>query len=160
MDSVIHSQKSLLFVAEHTLLIYLAVILGLRLVGRRQLSQLNVMDLVVIVVMGSAVETSMVAGDTSLPAGLVSTITLLLANRLLNTVTTRSRRLRHLLGGGPILLVHNGSLVDANLRRDGLTLEDVLEAIRERGFDCISSIRFAVLEADGSIHVVPKLGTV
>jgi uncharacterized membrane protein YcaP (DUF421 family) len=147
--------NSLLVVSVHTLVIYLFLIAGLRILGRRQLAQLNEVDLLVIVVLGSAVETAMIAGDTSLPAGLVSAGTLLLANRLFTGALTRSRRLRHLVVGGPMLLIHDGHLLEEQLWRAGLSEADVLEAIRERGHAGVDGVKFAVLEMDGTINVVP-----
>lgn len=147
----------LLAVAFHTLVIYLFLIAGLRLMGRRQMGQLTIIDLMIIILLGSAVETAMVAGNTSLAAGLVSAGTLLLANRLITAIACRSRRLRHLVSGGPVLLVHNGQLVEPHLRRAGLCPADVLEAIRERGCGGVDEVKYAVLEADGSINVVPMM---
>jgi uncharacterized membrane protein YcaP (DUF421 family) len=142
-------------VALQTLVIYLFLILGLRFLGRRQMGQLNAIDLVVIIVLGSAVETSMIAGNTSLVAGLVSAGTLLLVNRLVAALFLRSKRLRHLVEGVPVLLVHDGRFVEEHLRRVGLTEADLLEAIREREKAGLEGVRFAVLETNGEITVVP-----
>lgn len=147
--------RELLSVFEHTLVLYVALILGLRILGRRQMGQLTVVDLVIILLLGSAVETAMIAGKTSLIAGLVSAATLLFLNRLLAAIFWRSRRLRHLVVGQPVLLVHNGHFVEENLKRVGLLESEVSAAIRERGFDGINDARFVVLESDGSINVVP-----
>ena len=141
-------------VVAHTLSIYLFLILMLRFVNRRSLGQLTVVDLVIIILLGSAVETAMVAGDTSLQAGLVCAGTLLCANRLLAQLLLRSRRLRHLVVYGPTLLVENGRFIEDHLRRAGLTQADVLEALREREQAGIETVRFAVLETDGTINVV------
>lgn len=142
-------------VALHTACVYFFLIAGLRLMGRRQLGQLTAVDLIILLLLGSAVETAMVAGNTTLPAGLVSAGTLLLVNRTLTWVLCRSRRLRHLVQGGPTLLVHNGHIVEEHLRRTGLTPADLLEALREREYDDVSQVRFAVMETDGQINVVP-----
>ena len=139
----------------HTLAIYTALVVGLRLVGRRQIGQLTVIDLVVVIVLGSAVETAMVAANTRLYAGLVSAGTLFVFNRILTLLMLRSRRFRHLVAGGPTLLIHNGHFVEDHLRREGLTENDVMEAIRERGEDSLENIKFAVMEADSTINVVP-----
>ncbi len=144
-----------LSVCVHTLVIYLFLIAAFRLLGRRHLAQLTVIDLVILIVLGSAVETSMIAGNTSLAAGLISAGTLLLVNRVLTGVLLRSKRLRHLVVGDPILLVHQGQLIEEHLRRTGLTETDLLEAIRERGYDTVDKVKFAVLETDGAIHVIP-----
>src|ERR1700720_712131 len=103
-----HTTLKLLTVAGATTVIYLFLILGLRLIGRRQLGQLTVLDLVVVLILGSAVETAMIHGDLSLPAGLVSAGTLMVLNRLVTEIFRRNKRLRHAVGGGPVLLVHDG----------------------------------------------------
>jgi uncharacterized membrane protein YcaP (DUF421 family) len=146
-------------VALHTVAIYLFLITMLRLVGRRQMGQLTVVDLVIIILLGSAVETAMVNGNVSLPAGMVCAGVLLLLNRALSALFARSHRLRHLAFGGPVLLIHDGLFVEEHLRRAGLTEADVLEALREREEADVSCIRFAVLETDGTINVVPMKAT-
>jgi uncharacterized membrane protein YcaP (DUF421 family) len=147
--------QPMLMVFLHTVAIYLFLILMLRFVSRRPLGQLNVIDLVVIVVLGSAVETAMVNGDTSLRAGLVCAGTLFLLNHSIGRLLLRSPKLRRLIIGNPVLLVHNGQFVEAHLRRVGMTHNEVLEAIRERDTAGIEQVKFAVLEVDGTINVVP-----
>ena len=137
--------------------IYLFLLLLLRISGRRQLAELTVIDLVVVLVLGSAVETAMIRGDTSLRAGLVAAATLLATNRLLTLAMLRSRRFRHLVGGGPILLVHNGKVLDEHLLRSGVTRDDLAAALRARGQTSTEGVRFAVLETDGTITVVDDL---
>jgi uncharacterized membrane protein YcaP (DUF421 family) len=145
---------SLATVAWNTLAIYLFLVLGFRFMGRRQLGQLTVIDLVIVIIMGSAVETAMVNGDVSLPAGLVSATTLFLVNRLFARICLRSRRWRHIVTGGPVVLVHYGQVVEEHLRRVGMTTEDMLEAIRLRGYTRLDDVKFAILEEDGEINVV------
>ncbi len=105
------SAGTLLVVAGSTAGIYLFVIGLLRVVGRRQLAQLSALDLIVVLLLGSAVETAMIHGDVSLAAGLVSAATLLVLNRLLTSVFLRAPRLSQLVNGGPILLVHDGTVI-------------------------------------------------
>ena len=150
--------RPMLYVSIHTLIIYLALLSGVRLIGRRQLGQLTVIDLVIVILLGSAVETAMVAGNTTLPAGLVSAATLLLTNQLLAFVAARWRRLRPFIAGPTLLLVNRGAVVEENLRRAGLTESDLLQAVRARGHADLSDIRFVVMEADGDINVVPGAG--
>ena len=139
-----------------TTVVYVFLIAGLRLLGRRQLGQLTVLDLVVVLVLGSAVETAMIHGDTSLRVGLVSAATLLILNRLLTLLLVHSRRFRHLVNGGPMLLVHRGAILDEHLVRAGMTAEDLVEALRARGYEGPEGVRAAVLETDGTVSVVPE----
>ncbi len=144
----------LVWVAANSAAIYLFLIVAVRLAGRRQLGQLTPLDLLVLILLGSAVETAMVRADTSLVAGLVSAITLLVVNRLLTWAMLKSEAFRHLVGSGPLLLVHDGKFVDENLKRLGMSKEDVIEAIRERECASIKELRYAVFEPDGEINVV------
>ncbi len=146
--------RSLPTVVLYTLTIYVFLILGFRFFARRTLGQLNVVDLVIIVIMGSAVETAMIGGNISLPAGLVSATTLLVANRVFAYVVSRSKRLRRLIGGGPVLVVSHGHIIEERLKRNGLTEEDVMEALRERGCCDLADVKYAVMEEDGEINVV------
>ena len=150
------SNYPLLPVVLHTIVIYVFLMAMLRLIGRRQLGQLTVIDLVVVILLGSAVETAMVNGNTSLQAGMVCAGTLLFLNRVFSFTFGRYKRLSHLADGGAILLIHNGHFVEEHLRRVGLTKEDVLEALREREDSTIENVRFAVMEKDGKINVVLK----
>src|ERR1700676_2062310 len=145
-QAVVHVDLILLLeAAGSTAAIYLFLIAALRLIGRRQLGQLTVIDLVVILVLGSAVETAMIHGNTSLPVGLVSAATLLTLNRLLTVVFLHSRRLNHLVNGGPVILVNNGKVVTEHLVRAGMTESDLAESFRSRGFDGPDGVRVAVL---------------
>jgi len=150
-----HEMTGVLEAVGATATIYLFLVVALRLLSRRQLGQLTVIDLVVILVLGSAVETSMIHGDTSLPVGLASVVTLLVLNRLLTVISLRSPRFRHLVNGGPILLVNHGQALDEHLRRAGLTDADLAEALRSQGYDGPANVRAAVLETDGTISVIP-----
>lgn len=142
-------------IAGNTLAIYLFLIVAMKILSRRQLGQLNALDLLVMILLGSAVETAMVHGSTLLRAGFVSASTLLVANRLLSHVTSRSKRMRRFFSPGPVLLVHDGRFIEEHLNRMGLTHEDVLQAVRAREHADLAEIRFAILESDGEINVVP-----
>jgi uncharacterized membrane protein YcaP (DUF421 family) len=145
----------LLVVSATTAAIYLFLTAAMRLLSRRQLGQLTVIDLVVVLVLGSSVETAMIHGDTSLPAGLVCAATLLVLNRVLTWAFLRSSRLNHLVNGGPVLLVHQGEPVQEHLRRVGMTTEDLMAALRGRGYDGTKDVGEAVLETDGTVTVLP-----
>ncbi len=146
--------QDLPIVALYTFIVYVLLIVGFRFIGRRQLGQLNVVDLVIILIMGSAVETAMVHGNVSLPAGIVSAGTLLLTNRLITKLASKWSVFRRFVSPGPVLIVSRGKMIEEHIKRYGLTEEDVLQAIRQRGYDDLSKIKFAVMEEDGEINVV------
>ena len=145
-------------VVWHTALLYLFLILTLSLLGHRQMSELGITELVILMMLGSAVETALVSGDTSLQAGLVSAATLLLTNRLLLALVLRWKWLERIIVGRPILLVYNGRCLANRIREAGLSEDDVHEGMRERGYDDIQQVRLAVLEVDGQISVIARKG--
>lgn len=141
-------------IAVNTLVIYLFLIVAVRIFGRRQLGQLTPIDVLVIILLGSCVETAMIHGDSSLKAGLLSATVLLITNRALAFLFSKSKRLRHIFVSGPTLIVHNGKLVQTNMDKLGLTERDVMEGIRAREQTDLKNIKFGVMEPDGTINVV------
>jgi uncharacterized membrane protein YcaP (DUF421 family) len=145
-----------LAIAGKTAVIYAFLVVGLRFLGKRALGQMNIYDLVVIIVLANAVQNAMVGNDTSLAGGLVAATTLLVLNRLVTFVLAHSSRAEEALVGEPVVLVTDGHLVERNLRREGITEDQIMEALREHEIDDITSARLCVLEADGTISVVPQ----
>lgn len=146
----------MLIIAGKTTIIYLFLVAGLRLLGKRELGQMNIYDLVLIIILANAVQNAMVGDDNSLVGGLVAAITLLILNRLFTLAMARSTRLEHFMVGGPLIILNHGELLTDRMRREGITREQVLAALREHGLEKIDEARMCVLEVDGTISVVPK----
>ncbi len=145
-------------VAIRTALVYLILLAGLRLAGKREIGQLTVFDLVVLLLISNAVQNAMVGPDTSLTGGIIAAVVLLLANTIVAQSRLRSTRLRRLVEGSPTLLVLHGEIIPDHLRRESID-EDMLEAaLREHGVASLADVEMAVLETDGSISVVPTGG--
>jgi uncharacterized membrane protein YcaP (DUF421 family) len=139
-----------------TLIVYTAVLVGLRLTGKREVGQMTPFDLVVILLIANAVQNAMVGSDNSLVGGLLATAVLLVANYLVVIARERIPWLRRVVEGSPTLLIHDGHLLAVALRRENVDADEVLMAMREHGIDDIASVRSAVLETDGSISIVPQ----
>lgn len=139
-----------------TTAVYLAILIGLRLTGKREVGQLAPFDLVVILLIANAVQNAMVGPDNSLTGGLVAAATLLGANTLLARTRSRVSWLRRAVEGTPTLLVHDGQLLTPALQREGVNVAEVLMAIREHGLDDLAAVRSVILETDGSMSVVPE----
>lgn len=142
-------------IVGRTLAVYFVVLAGLRVFGKRQLGQMGVADLVMILLIANAVQNAMVGSDTSLAGGLIAAVTLLVVNMTLIRAIGRSRLTERLFEGEPTLLVQNGVLLEPAIRREGLTLQEVQTAIREHGVADIREVRIAYLEIDGTISVIP-----
>ena len=143
-------------IAAKTAVIYAFLIIGLRLLGKRELGQLSLYDLVMVIILGNAVQNAMINNDNTLGGGLVAGAVLLALNWSLNRVINRSRRAERFLVGDPILIVHDGKPLRDRLRREGITMDQLATALREHGLDDVSQVHLAVLESDGTISVVPS----
>lgn len=141
-------------VVVSTLTIYLFLVALISVLGRRSLSQLSSLDLIVLMLLGSAVETAMIKGNTALKVGLVSAATLFVANLAIAFLIDRSSLGRKFLCAPSVLLVHDGQIMEANMKRIGFTRDDLLEALRAKECDSVEDVRFAVLEPDGQINIV------
>ncbi len=147
---------ALLWIAIRTFVVYLVLISALRIFGKRELGQMTPFDLVVILVVSNAVQNAMIGSDISLTGAIVSVSVLLLTNWVLNKVGFRNPNFRRFFMGQPRLLVHDGHVLEANMRREGLDVDDLLKAAREHGFDTITDIGEAMLEVDGTISIIPS----
>ncbi len=136
-------------------LVYLLVLIALRLSGKREIGQMNAFDLVLLLLLANAVQSSMVGADVSIVGGLVAGGTLVAMNVLVATLRLRSPRLRRLLQGTPTVLVLHGELQPAALKREAIDEDTLHAALREHGFAEVSEVEMVVLEIDGSISVVP-----
>src|SRR5438445_10088169 len=142
-------------IAARTALVYLGLLIGLRLTGKRELGQMTVFDLVVILLIANAVQNAMTGPDFSVQGGLLAAAVLLVGNYVISLLPLHGRRWGRLLGGTPTVLIQDGHFVDPHLKRERLDREDVEMAIREHGFDSVAAVKLAVLETDGSISIVP-----
>ena len=139
--------------------IYLLILVGLRLSGKREIGQMTVFDLVVLLLLANAVQNAMVGPDTSLVGGIAAALVLLLLNAGVARLRMRWPRLRRLVEGTPTLLVLHGEVMHEHLRHEGVDQETLEAALREHGVAGLEDVEMAVLEIDGSISVVPVGGT-
>jgi uncharacterized membrane protein YcaP (DUF421 family) len=142
-------------IALRTVIVYGVILVGLRLSGKREVGQMTVFDLVVLLLIANAVQNAMVGADTSLVGGILAAAVLLALNAAVARVRLRWPRFRRLVEGSPTLLVLRGKLITDHIRREGLDEEMLETALREHGVASIDQVEMAVLEIDGSISVVP-----
>lgn len=147
---------SALEIAARTLLVYLGVLVGLRLMGKRELAQMTVFDLVMILLIANAVQNAMTGPDFSVQGGLLAAAVLLIVNRFVAWLRIHSGSWGRLIEGSPTVLVQEGKYLDPALRKEGLERAQVEMAMREHGIDSVATVKLAVLETDGSISIVPN----
>jgi uncharacterized membrane protein YcaP (DUF421 family) len=143
-------------IVARTLLVYAGVLVGLRMMGKRELGQMTVFDLVVIILIANAVQNAMVGADVSVQGGLLAAAVLLVINRAVAALRIHSGVWGRLIEGTPTVLVQDGQFLEPALRKESLERRQVLTAMREHGIESIEQVRLAVLETDGSISIVPR----
>ena len=148
--------RTLLEIVLRVGIIYVVVLVGIRLTGKREVGQMTPFDLVLLLLIANAVQNAMTGPDTSVTGGLVAAGTLLLLNRLVGYVVWRSKKARGIIEGSATILIHEGKIITAHLAKEQITPEELNQALREHGIASISEVYLAVLEIDGSISVVRK----
>ncbi len=147
-------RNPLLDIVARTAVVYLMLLVGLRLTGKRQVGQLTPFDLLLLLLLANSVQNAMVGPDTSVYGGLIAAATLFIANAVVARVTRGSKSMTRLVEGTPTLLIRHGDIIEANLNHEGITDADLLRALREHGVDDVATVRSAVLEVDGTVSVL------
>jgi uncharacterized membrane protein YcaP (DUF421 family) len=140
---------------SRTLILYLTLIAGMRLLGKRQIGQLEPSEFVVAMLIADLASVPMQNSGIPLLYGLVPILTVLGLELTLSGVVMKSVRLRQILCGKPVILIENGRLLQANLRSTRLTLDELLQHLRQKDTLDITQVQYAILETDGSLSVFP-----
>jgi len=138
------------------ILVYLFLIVGLRLAGKRELAQLNPFDLVVLLTLSNAVQNAIIGNDNSVVGGVIGATTLLTMNYLVVRFLYSHETLDRLVEGGPEVLLENGKLCHDQLKKELITVSELQEAAHKQGFASLEAIDRAVLEPGGSISFFGK----
>ncbi|HEV7527890.1 MAG TPA: YetF domain-containing protein [Solirubrobacteraceae bacterium] len=136
--------------------IFFFVFLVTRVVGRRELSQLEPFDLILLVVVGDLVQQGVTQSDESVTGALIVISTIAVLSVAVGWVSFRSRRVRLVTEGEPIVLLQDGRLIERNMRRERITLEDIQEQARQSQITSLADLRWAILEDDGKISCIPR----
>ena len=139
--------------------VFAFVVLLTRVIGKRELSTLQPIDLVLLIVLGDALQQGLTQDDYSLTGAILVVSTIALLQVFTSWIAYRFPRSRPVLEGEPIIVIHNGELIERNLQRERLTIEDIAEEARKQQIAQLSEVRFAVLETSGSISFIKKNGS-
>ena len=134
-----------------TVVIYLVVLIGVRLSGKREVGQMTPFDLTLLLLISNSVQNAMTGPDNSLFGGIAAAITLLLMNYLIAELSGGNRRFRKFVEGQPTLLVHDGQLITAHMAKEHVSMDELERSLREHGVNNYHDVALAVLEVDGSI---------
>lgn len=141
-----------------TVAVYLGLALLLRLVGKRDLAQLNTLDLVVMLLLSNVVQNAVIGPDNSLVGGLLGAVVLLGVNAVVDRLALRSDRLARLLEGSPAVLARDGAWDDTALRKVGLRRADAEAALRRQNANSIDEVQTLSVEPGGAIVATLKPG--
>jgi len=139
-----------------SLVIYLFIIIAFRVLGKKELSQLSVVDLVFILLISNAVQNAMVGSNTTLAGGLVAAAALFIANFIFKQLMYRFPRLDNIIEGESLMLIYDGKLNVKNAAKARITYQEIMEILREHGVSSIEQVDLAVLEVDGNISVLSE----
>jgi uncharacterized membrane protein YcaP (DUF421 family) len=140
----------------NTVLVYVFILLAIRLFGKKELSQLSVADLVLILLISNSVQNAMVAGDNTLLGGLLAALVLFVLNYLFKLIMFNSTRVKELIEGEPVLLVYKGNVHSRNMEKEKITMDELEAVVREHGVGKIEDVVLSMLEVDGNISVLSK----
>ena len=136
--------------------VYIVLLLLIRLSGKRTMGQFTPFDMLLIVLLGNAVQNSLLGKDTSLSGGLLLAAVLIALNWAVAFLTSRSQRAERLVEGVPVVLARDGQLFRSVLRREMVSEDDFDEALRQNGEMTLTDVRIALLETNGMISVVRR----
>jgi uncharacterized membrane protein YcaP (DUF421 family) len=135
---------------------YVFIVFLLRIVGRRELSSMEPSDLVLLVIMGDLVQNGITQSDYSVTGVVLAISTMGLLAVSTSWLVFRSKRAQRLIEGVPLILIEDGKPIEKNLRSERLTVGEVAEQARGQQIESLETVKWAVLESNGSISFIPK----
>jgi len=148
--------NEILEVLLRSVVIYLFIIFAIRLFGKKELSQLNVVDLVFILLISNSVQNAMVGNNATLIGGISAATALFLINFVFKNLLFKSKKISEFFQGDPVMLIYQGKVNKAHLEKTGISMDELMEAVREHGVKKISQVDLAILEIDGNISVLSE----
>jgi uncharacterized membrane protein YcaP (DUF421 family) len=146
-------------IALRTTVVYGLLLLLIRLAGKREIGQLTPFDLVVLLLVSNAVQNAMTGPDTTVTGGAVAAVTLIAVNFIVAIGRQRFRGFRRFVEGIPIMLVSHGDIQYRALKREHMTVGDLMAALREHEVADVSKCELAMLEIDGTVSVLRQEGS-
>lgn len=140
------------------ILVFGFLLLLTRIIGRRELSSLQPFDLILIIILGDAVQQGLTQDDYSLTGAFLAIGTIAVLQVFVSWVGFRFPRARPVLEGTPIVVVQDGNVIERNARRERLSVDEIREAARFQGIGRLSEVRWAVLETNGQITFIKAKG--
>jgi len=137
-------------------IVYVFLIIGLRLSGKRELAQLNPFDLIVLLTLSNTVQNAIIGDDNTVIGGLIGATSLLAVNYLVVRFLYDHRKIDQLVEGSPDVLIEDGKVYEHKLKKELITREELAAAARKQGFDSLSEVRQCVLEPGGTLSFTAR----
>ena len=141
------------------ILVYVFLVVGLRLAGKRELAQLNPFDLVVLLTLSNTVQNAIIGDDNSVLGGIIGAATLLVMNYAVVVLAFRNRKLGAVIEGGPDMLISNGRVNEDRLDAEKITPEELEAAARKQGFQSLKDVEQAILYPGGTFCFIGRVPT-
>lgn len=138
-----------------TIILYLVIIAGIRLMGKRQVGELEPSELVLSLIIADLAAVPMQDYGIPLLTGVVPILALLALTMILSVLTMKSVRFRAILCGRPSIIIQDGTVNQTEMARNRLTVDELLEELRSRGFTDLTAVKYAILETNGQLSVLP-----
>jgi len=138
------------------IIVYVCLIIGLRLSGKRELAQLNPFDLIVLLTLSNTVQNAIIGNDNSVTGGLIGAASLLAVNYLVVRFLYDHRKIDQLVEGSADVLIENGKIHEHKLKKELITKEELAAAARKQGFDSLSEVQQCVLEPGGTLSFTAR----
>ena len=138
------------------IIVYIFLIVGLRLSGKRELAQLNPFDLIVLLTLSNTVQNAIIGNDNSVTGGIIGAASLLAVNYLVVRFLYDHRKIDQLVEGRADVLIEDGKVHEQKLKRELITKEELAAAARKQGFDSLSEVRRCVLEPGGTLSFTAR----
>lgn len=146
----------MLVIVARTLILYAVVVISVRIMGKRQIGEMQPSELVVAIMISDLASVPMQAIDIPLAAGIIPVLTLIIAEVVMAYISLKSRHARRIITGEPSMVIYNGHINEKELRNQRFNLNDLLEQLRIKGYPDPADIETAVLETNGQLSIIPK----
>ena len=138
------------------IIVYVFLIVGLRLSGKRELAQLNPFDLIVLLTLSNTVQNAIIGDDNTVLGGIIGATSLLAINYIVVRFLYDHSKLDQIVEGSPDVLIENGKVYEHKLKKELITKQELAAAARKQGFDSLSEVRQCVLEPGGTLTFIAK----
>lgn len=134
--------------------VYLFMVIALRVFGKKELSQLNTADVILILLISNSVQNAMVGLNSSLLGGIVAALALFIINYIYKKLIQKSSFLKNLIQEKPEILIHNGKIDFKTISRLAISDDELKEAMRQHGIEYYKDVKLAMFEIDGTISII------